>query len=370
MCVVRAAKAHPGGFKVLQKFHGKDATQAFVAAHHSAEAIKMLQQFVVVGPDETVKPETITTTTTMATVWKEKKRIPRWRAKLFTKEDKIGVHKYMGVFVLLHFLFRHFQMFFTDPSAGLGTRLGKGPSWIPILCLLPHGLLSLSSLIFHTVPKDRVVGKPMIWQEFRVHNIAFGLRSVITAALAAMSIHYGNTPTWRKIAVWGSSITCLITIMVADLGTKYLRPSETESTTATMPYWEGCSVQTQKRFKSFYAYCQFLASLGCLSVSNPAWPLSILLAIQLASLLMTLVRKGLLSTRGYHYLYTAALVTPYVVALRSMVYMKTADVLGVFALGGALYQLRRRGVNKYVLWLPIIAARIAIGDQYLNWHVW
>jgi hypothetical protein len=210
----------------------------------------------------------------------------------------------------------------------------------------------------------------MIWQEFRVHNIAFGLRSVITAALAAMSIHYGNTPTWRKIAVWGSSITCLITIMVADLGTKYLRPSETESTTATMPYWEGCSVQTQKRFKSFYAYCQFLASLGCLSVSNPAWPLSILLAIQLASLLMTLVRKGLLSTRGYHYLYTAALVTPYVVALRSMVYMKTADVLGVFALGGALYQLRRRGVNKYVLWLPIIAARIAIGDQYLNWHVW
>jgi hypothetical protein len=50
--------------------------------------------------------------------------------------------------------------------------------------------------------------------------------------------------------------------------------------------------------------------------------------------------------------------------------MKTADVFGVFALGGVLYQLRRRGVNKYALWLPVIAARIAIGDQYLNWHVW
>ena len=85
---------------------------------------------------------------------------------------------------------------------------------------------------------------------------------------------------------------------------------------------------------------------------------------------MTLVRKGLLSARGYHLGYTATLIAPYFVALRSMVYMKSVDVPVMFALGGILYQLRRRGVDKYALWLPVIVARIAVGDQYLNYKVW
>jgi hypothetical protein len=295
---------------------------------------------------------------------------PRWRVKLFTKEDPVGVHKYLGVFVLLHFIFRFYQMLFTDPSAGLGTRLGRGPSWIPLACLLPHALLSLSSLIFHTVPQHRVVGKPMIWQEYRVHNIAFGLRSVVTAALGAWAIRNGNTPFVRKWAVHLSGLTCLLAMVAADVGTHKLRSNHQESTTATMPYWEGCSVTTQKRFKTFYAYCQFLATLGCLMVTNPAFPLAILLAIQMASLLMTLVRKGLLSTRGYHLGYTATLIAPYVVGLRSMIYTRSLDVAYLFTLGGVLYQLRRRGVNKYVLWLPVILARVIAGDRYVSYAGW
>jgi hypothetical protein len=295
---------------------------------------------------------------------------PRWRVKLFTKEDPVGVHKYLGVFVLLHFIFRFYQMLFTDPSAGLGTRLGRGPSWIPLACLLPHGLLSLSSLIFHTVPQHRVVGKPMIWQEYRVHNIAFGLRSVVTAALCAWTIRSGNTPLVRRWAVRLSGLTCLLAMMAADIGTNKLRSNHQESTTATMPYWEGCSVTTQKRFKTFYAYSQFLATLGCLMVTNPAFPLAILLAIQMASLLMTLVRKGFLSTRGYHLGYTATLIAPYIVALRSMLFSRSLDVAYIFPLGGLLFQLRRRGVNKYVLWLPVILTRVILGDQYVSYAGW
>jgi len=64
-----------------------------------------------------------------------------------------------------------------------------------------------------------------------------------------------------------------------------------------------------------------MATLACLAVSNPAWPLAVLLAIQLASLLMTLVRKGILSTRGYHYFYTASLVAPYFVAMICFFFM-------------------------------------------------
>jgi len=146
-----------------------------------------------------------------------------------------------------------------------------------------------------------------------------------------------------------------------------------------MPYWDGCSVATQKRFKRFYAYSQFMATMACLAVANPAWPLACLLAIQLASLLMTLVRKGLLSARGYHYGYTAALLLPYLVAARSVLLFGLQaqqqqqycrDLCALFATGLAVFQLRRRGVNKYALWLPVVAARLWLGDRFLAAAVW
>jgi hypothetical protein len=221
----------------------------------------------------------------------------------------------------------------------------------------------LSSLIFRTVPRQRVVGRPVIWQEFRVHNIAFGLRSVAAAALCALSVRY---PAFRTAAVRASCAAVLLTLAAADLGTRCLRSDERESTTATMPYWEGCSVETQRRFKNFYAYCQFIATIGCLATMNPAWPLAILLAIQGASFLMTLVRKGLLSARGYHVGYTATLIAPYFVGLRSMLVMKSPDFIGLLLLGAVLYQLRRCGVNKYLLWSAVVVARLTVGEQILN----
>lgn len=208
----------------------------------------------------------------------------------------------------------------------------------------------------------------MIWQEYRIHNIAFGVRSVIAAGLAWASYYFQHTPLIRKIAILGSGAAILIANYVADEGTKRLRVNNMESTTATMPYWDGCSMETQKRFKSFYAYCQFMATLSCLAVANPAWPLSVLLAIQMASLLMTLVRKGLLSARGYHIGYTITLVMPWFVGLRSLAY--GPEFLAMVPLGWMLYQLRRRGVNKYALWVPLIAARIAFGDQVMKWDVY
>lgn len=106
------------------------------------------------------------------------------------------------------------------------------------------------------------------------------------------------------------------------------------------------------------------------AVSNPAWPLAVLIAIQLASLMMTLVRKGILSARGYHYGYTASLIAPWFVGLRAMFITKGLDFPLMVALGYAMYQLRRRGVNKYVLWVPVIAARFLIGDHFIQYAVW
>ena len=366
-CLYYTAKAHPGGEKILQKLHNRDATRAFAAAHHSAQAVAMLQDFRMPSSkssgtsairDGAVLTESVTPKVTA-----------RWRAKLFTPEDPRGFHKSLGLFSLLHFAFRFNQMLWGDPSAGWGTRCGRGCHVGPLLCLLPHALLSVSSLIFHTVPRDRVVGKPMIWQEFRAHNICFGVRSIATTLWAAQHVRHP-----RRTYIVASAVTCLLSLVVADVITERLRSDATESTTATMPYWPGCSAATQKRFKTFYAYSQFLATLACLATANPAWPLACLLPIQLASLLMTLVRKGLLSARGYHYGYTVALALPYLVAARSISWLGVAacrDLIGMFGTGAALFYLRRKHhVNKYVLWLPVFLARIWYGMRFMPMAVW
>jgi hypothetical protein len=165
-------------------------------------------------------------------------------------------------------------------------------------------------------------------------------------------------------------VAVLMALVVADEGTRRLRVNNLESTTATMPYWEGCSLKIQRRFKSFYAYSQFLATLACLEVSNPAWALAVLIPIQLASLLMTLVRKGLLTAKAYHVGYTISLAMPYFVGLRSFIYAPSVDIPVLFGLGWVLYQLRRRGVNKYALWAPVLVARATIGDSFINFSAW
>lgn len=259
-------------------------------------------------------------------------------------------------------------MYFGDPTAGLGSNT---KSFLPVLSLVPHTLLSLTSLIFHTVPRERVVGKPMIWKEYRIHNIAFGLRSVICAFLAWLSVHYSpRYPVLRPLAVVGSGLTVLATITVADIGTRHLQPSKIESTTATMPYWEGCSLATQRRFKTFYAYSQFMATMGCLSVSNPAWPLSVLLAIQCASLFMTLVRKGILSAKGYHIAYTITLAMPFFVGLRNGSVLGHALFPAMAAFTSVLFALRRMGVSKFAIWIPVVVARILVGDRVMPFDVW
>ncbi len=151
------AKAHPGGSNILRKFHGKDATKAFFGADHSPHAIGMLEQFLVhennrqhVKKDNDVQidynPEASRISLSLI------------RSKLFTKEDPIGIHKYCGIFALLHFTYRFLQSYVGDPAGGFG----KKSSALVLMCMVPHTMLSFSSLIFHTVPRERIVGSPMI----------------------------------------------------------------------------------------------------------------------------------------------------------------------------------------------------------------
>jgi hypothetical protein len=348
---------------VLRKYNGLDATKAFERVGHSPDAYRLLGSFAI-DPKEKLS-ENIQDTN-----GGDKSMPSTWKKKLLTPEDPHHFHKTCGIFVLLNYTWRFYQMYFGEMSAGFGSRGGLGTSYSAILCLVPHALLSLSSLIFHSVPKERVVGLPMIWQEFRMHSIIFAMRSLVAIMASWMSIHFEHDPLVRKLALIVSGAAVLVANFFADEATRRLRPSEREeSTTATMPYWPGCSVKTQKRFKYFYAYSQFLATMACIAVTNPAYPFAVMLPIQLAAFLMTMVRKGFLSSKGYHVIYTTSLVMPFIVVARRYFITGSLDAPKMLLAGWVLYRLRCTGINKYLIWVPVIV-RVLLGDRFTKFDMY
>ena len=170
------------------------------AAGHSDGAMKLLQHFQVHNLNKEVRamnlpsdsPNHIST---------------RWRTKLISNEDPNWIHKTLGIYALFHFAIRiSIALFGNDPAAGLDSNFGKGASILGITSLLPHLLLSYSSLIFKTVPRERVVGKPMIWKEKRWHSILFGTRSILCSSFAWMSVRFDHRELWRTISL---TSTCL-----------------------------------------------------------------------------------------------------------------------------------------------------------------
>lgn len=350
------AKAHPGGSQILQQYHNKDATQAFEAVQHSQRARAMLGRFAIRKQQgENNAPKTSPNR-------KPKSLLARLAFKLFTHEDRFNVHKSLGLFCLANFAYRFGLLMLTsDLTAGLAT-------WTGLLSLVPHALLSGSSLVFRTVPRERVVGQPMIWKEFRAHSIVFGIRSVLCSAAASLSILLG--PTYRTLAVVLSGLVVVGSLVASDKVTERLRPSPTGSTTATMPYWKGCPPSLERIFKQYYALSQFGATMGCLMVSSPAWPFAVLFPIQGAALLMTLVRKGFLTPKGYHTIYATMLSLVFVVGpLPYVLGNWTSDFLIIFGTGVLAYKLRCWSVNKYAIWVPIVLLRILVGDYVLDYRV-
>ena len=265
---------HPGGYKILQKYNNKDATKEFYKIKHSQYAIELLEKI------------RSNSSNTSELLINDKNN--NWMEKLFTEEDKNNLHKILGIYCLLHFLYRYSISLTFDINGGIDS------SFLSIITILIHGLLSFSSLKFY-VPKERINTKPMIWQEFRAHNIIFGFRSIMCCFYLWLGIKFNI----RRISILLCCNQVINSLYAADLVTKQLRINNLESTTSTMPYWENCSFKTQNRFKYFYAYCQYLATLSCISCNNIIWPFITLLPIQLASFLMTLVRKGLISAKNY-----------------------------------------------------------------------
>ncbi|CAK0843111.1 unnamed protein product [Prorocentrum cordatum] len=214
-------------------------------------------------------------------------------AKLLTHHDRYHLHAFLGLCALLHFAFRF-------GSLVLGGVDNFAPTVTSALCLSVHFLLHATSFQF-ALPAQRIMSKPMIWPEFRVHNAIFAYRHLVCCVIGIWfpDVWCRSSPS---ILCLGLKIAILsLTCWAADVATERLGSRE-DRTTNAMPYPASMSAREIAIVKRFYAKSQFAATT--LSVfGTPMLSFLSVLAIELASFLMTLVRKGKIEARTYHALY-------------------------------------------------------------------
>jgi hypothetical protein len=206
--------------------------------------------------------------------------------KLSTPEDKTLFHKFLGGVCLVNFIYRyiHYILF--------GNMDLNNP--FSIFLIGVHGLLSISSLIFH-IPSKRNPSKPMIYPEFRLHSIAFALRSVIICYQYYYKLHYIYP-----------IITCYVTMISADLITYHFNPDgKNGKTMRNMPFDNDIPIEKQDEIIRMHSIMQIGATTFMLEGIESAF--SPLLAIQLAAFLMTLVRKSIINAVTWHSVYTLTL---------------------------------------------------------------
>jgi hypothetical protein len=265
-------------------------------------------------------------------------------SKLITHEDKFHIHKTMGVISLLNYFYLLFDCFYSGTEAEISLRSVDGGfiglTWV-------HTILSLSALQF-LIPRTRTGILPMIWQEFRAHSIVFAVRSflIITALYFFFNHSDDNTKdtTISPTAIAVRLAFVLLAMKMEDVSTEYLRENRKETTTATMPYWSDCPASLQSVIKYFYTHSQFMATVVCLFGKIP-YILAVAFPIQIASFLMTLVRKNIISAFWYHMLYGGSLLIVYLI--------NAADprLYPIILVGIALIYARvHMKLNKYILW--------------------
>lgn len=229
-------------------------------------------------------------------------------AKLITDHDPYHLHKTLGVLVLLHFIYRigltliRGFVFCTVHSAQEGLCTDQQVHFDAAGVIL-HGLLSWSSLLL-PLPQKRNFSSPMIWTEFRFHSITFATRGVISSVVSIYGL-------WPEQLLWNyaSKVALILgTCYTADFITAKYGCKE-QRTTNAMPYPDVITPEMQKNVKYNYAMKQMAAALSCISES-PTLPWATLGAIQGAPLLMTLVRKGKVTSLTYHRTYILQLASP------------------------------------------------------------
>jgi hypothetical protein len=249
--------------------------------------------------------------------------------KLFTKEDSTNIHKILGIGSLINYVYRYGLLF------TYGTMMFNNNS--SIFTLLLHGLLSTSSLIFH-IPNIRNSKAPMIYPEYRMHSIIFAYRSIVCCF-----IHYYNLNYLYII------LTCYITMICADFTTYLYNINKKNGTTMkNMPFNDNISIKDQNKITLMHSSSQIAATLFMFGNIDTAF--SPMFAIQMAALLMTLVRKNIISTNMWHILYSLTLwINIYFYNILCIDFIITHYILYTIYTNIFFY----KKMNKYINWTII-----------------
>ncbi|CAE7239971.1 cyb5r2 [Symbiodinium pilosum] len=331
---------HPGGNDILLQHGGTEAYEAFEEVGHSDFARKMVHEkaigLLVDGREAPRAGQGVSLL-----------------GRLFTKEDNYNIHKTLGIFILCHTFYRIYTACDMQLDGGFTSEVSSlALCWVSML-------LQVSSFLFE-VPRARLLGSPMIWQEWRAHNLVFVGRHVLAFTICWVYIRYVNiSDDFATFFVDMLLFAVLYAQLYSvDVITAYIREDKHTSLTASWPFWDGCPIWLEKSIKWYYTIAQFQASsLLVMTGSSLFDKYMVIFPFQFASFLMTLVRKGIITTKGFHagYLWSLFMVVWLILGPQNFLVSVVS-----FATWIILYIWRSYGLSKYALWLgPLLSKMLA-----------
>mmetsp|Transcript_37565 Transcript_37565/g.83964 ORF Transcript_37565/g.83964 Transcript_37565/m.83964 type:complete len:736 (+) Transcript_37565:473-2680(+) len=344
--------SHPGGVDLLLQHGGADASEPFHDVGHSGFAVEQIRKRAI-GTLATLTDESPTK------IAIEKDSV---LSRVMTKEDPYNVHKVLGFTVLSMYLYRIF-VWVCQAQPENSDWAGFRADYWALASILTVETLQLSSFIFH-VPKNRPLSGPMIWQEWRAHNLIFVSRLVFVFLCAWSINHFNGLAGWPLFVMMTlCQLSVFAQMRLADLATAWLRDDTHETLVSTMPYWEHCPKWVESMFRTWYSASQIYTTVTII-LAGPGMDLYfvMILPYQLYSVLMTFVRKGLISTRLCHVTYFWSLWQSWICGfmLRSPRFFVQMQALQIL-----IYCTRVYGLNKYVLWIGL-----CIPVQLSLWDTW
>lgn len=248
--------------------------------------------------------------------------------KLFTHEDPYFIHKGLGFLCLLNYV-AQFYMYFAH-----------GTYYLNAYTIAPHILLHCSSFIFKVLAKRPTESllNMFIWEELRIHSLLFAWR----ACFAILFPSFGT-------------IFCFLTMIAADVATKYYGNSEVSTVRGQHSKVGKRSIQKEVA-GAFFSISQMGATYICMD-SSPILIFSTLPPIQTSAFGMTLIRKNLINKTVWSFVYSAELLMTYYIWYREY------NDFNIFYVGASLYLFRRSGFSKYFIWGCVAA------DMYIAFFI-
>lgn len=256
--------------------------------------------------------------------------------KLITKEDPYHIHKTIGTLSLINFGKCYYRLF-------INGHMGLNTYDIRFLLFI-HAFLSISSFIFK-IPKNRNPISPMIYPEFRLHNLIFSYRSIICTLLF-----------YYKFPVIYNILVCFCSMIFADIVTHYWKEG---TTMRNMKFDQSISKETKHAITLFHSKMQIFATLYMIGNIDSAF--SPLFAIQFSSLLMTLIRKNIIKTNQWHLLYALSLMMNVFIFFNLPINFIFFSQISYFI----IYFFRfERKYNKYLCWSIIFSLYLIVYNNH------